>query len=285
MDVANLLSDNDAQREDGAEARRQSHQYATRHSLTSQTLQEPAINTMMGSPIKTYVGMTAAGAAGPRPSPNGKQQKHVMFELLLPELPQARARLPMRVMISPHDTTDSILTTVKNFYGLYDGSGVSFQDRGGNVIIARYENFENDMTVYVRVTAPDPDVASVRSRDSLSPKKPTLGAPFEMRPPSRNPSRPTSRAANRRSISPQSNRGQTRGRSQKSRETSAYGDNHDGYSSGSDGGNGSVTSSRRDALHASAEISVDNILEGGRRKRAKFESSVSANSPVSFWPY
>ena len=49
-----------------------------------------------------------------------------------------------------------------------------------------------------------------------------------------------------------------------------------GYSS-SDGEGGSVTSSRkaRSEQLASAEISLDNILEGNRRKRAKFESSVS----------
>ena len=49
-----------------------------------------------------------------------------------------------------------------------------------------------------------------------------------------------------------------------------------GYSS-SDGEGGSVTSSRKAKSEqlASAEISLNNILEGNRRKRAKFESSVS----------
>jgi hypothetical protein len=47
-----------------------------------------------------------------------------------------------------------------------------------------------------------------------------------------------------------------------------------GYSS-SDNGRDSVTSSRKAKSElASAEISLDNIVEGGRRKRAKFESSV-----------
>ena len=49
-----------------------------------------------------------------------------------------------------------------------------------------------------------------------------------------------------------------------------------GYGS-SDGEGGSVTSSRKAKSEqlASADISLNNILEGNRRKRAKFESSVS----------
>lgn len=56
----------------------------------------------------------------------------------------------------------------------------------------------------------------------------------------------------------------------KSKDNSVLGEG-DGYSSG---GEGSVTSSRRSKTEqVNAEISVDNIVEGGRRKRA-FESSV-----------
>lgn len=290
MDVLNLLAEGAAQPEGNTEGPRQSHQYPTRQALTSLNSYDArkGIRNSMESPAKAYNGLPAAG--GPRPSPNGKQQKHVMFELLLNKSAQHRARLPMRVMISPHDTTESILTTVRNFYGLYEGPGVSFEDREGNIIIARHENFENDMTVYVRVTTPDPEVVAAASgRVSLSPRKPKLGAPFEMRPPSRNQTRHGSNAANGRSVSPQSNKSyrsnsalpgaKSRGRSTKSREPTALGEVADGYSD-SDGGNGSVTSSRRSKVepHASAEISVDNIVEGGRRKRAKFESSVRTNS-------
>ena len=81
----------------------------------------------------------------------------------------------MRVMISRHDTTDSIITTVKNFYGLYD-YGVSFEDKDGISIIATHDNFENDMTVYVRTIAQRNAAPSEQARDSLSPKKPSLGA-------------------------------------------------------------------------------------------------------------
>lgn len=68
-----------------------------------------------------------------------------------------------------------------------------------------------------------------------------------------------------------------------SREDSSQGQLNDlnsdamkGYSS-SDGEGGSVTSSRKAKSEqlASADISLNNILEGNRRKRAKFESSVS----------
>jgi hypothetical protein len=116
-----------------------------------------------------------------------------------------------------------------------------------------------------------------------------------MLPPSVNHqlSRPASRAARQRSNSPQSGRGRRSASastnpkrirpSAKSRTGSAHssfadalGDAANGYSD-SDGGNGSVSSSRRNRAEqlASAEISLDNIVEGGRRKRAKFDSSVS----------
>ncbi|PSK42928.1 hypothetical protein B9Z65_6882 [Elsinoe australis] len=211
---------------------------------------------MSVSPIKSSYGESA------RPSPRTRDQKQVTFELLLP-VPQSRARLPMRVMISRHDTTDSIITTVKNFYGLYEGPGVSFQDREGNILIAAYENFEHGMTVYVKVSDDVPMITDPPVQ--ASPKKPKLGPPFEMRPPSQN-------AIKTRSPSPSAMSASARGRARSTKSQDL--DGHDMFSD-SDGGNGSVSSSRRSRAeaHASAEISVDNILEGGRRKRAKFESS------------
>lgn len=289
MDVRNLLARDTPQGRGDGEIKYQSRQYPTRHSYTSQEFQQPfqTYGGSMASPTKSYGGMSDA----PRPSP-GKSQKHVTFELLLPEA-QHRARLPMRVMISPHDTTESIITTVRNFYGLYEGPGVSFEDRQGNTLIATYENFEHNMFIFVRMTAPDPVVAEVNTRSrsaTTSPRKPQLGAPFEMRPPTHSmahyPSRPASRNAHGRSMSPQSSRShrsmstalgaKSRGRTHKNKEASAYGESYADAYSDSDGGDGSV-SSRREP-HASAEISVNNIVEGGRRKRAKFDSSVS-------WPH
>lgn len=266
------------------EEKRYNHQEPTWHSSALQSIEKTLSthNSMAGTMSRSSA---AAGTA--KPLPRSKDQKQVTFELLLPQ-PQHRARLPMRVMISPHDNTDSIITTVKNFYGLYEGPCVSFQDRDGNILIAAYDNFEHNMTVHVKVTHIEPISQSMTERsprnsprNSVSPRKPKLGAAIEMRPPT-HPARMTSQVRNR-SLSPSSNRshrsasaapvGKAKLRTQKSEDSAGYGDNGDVYSD-SDGGNGSVTSSRREG-HASAEISVDNILEGGRRKRAKFESSVS----------
>ncbi|KAI5199337.1 hypothetical protein AUEXF2481DRAFT_29116 [Aureobasidium subglaciale EXF-2481] len=276
MDVGDLLA-REAPRASGAsEGRPSSRQHSTRHSLPSQTMQyqDRMYDGAADAPTSTYT-------EPPRPS-RAKQQKHVTFELLLPEGQdrEHRARLPMRVMISPHDTTDSIITTVRNFYGLYEGPGVSFQDKEGRILIATFENFEHNMVVYVRMTAPDPAVAAAASQArsaTTSPRKPKLAAPIDMRPPSRN-SRPTSRAAGGRSLSPQSNRShrstskpQSRSGFRPKEKESLYDDMYAGDTDyDSDGAH-----SRRSKIepHASAEISVENIVEGGRRKRAKFDSS------------
>lgn len=213
----------------------------------------------------------------------------------------------MRVQIFPHDTTDSIVTTVKNFYGLYDGAAkfVSFEDEGGNTLIARYENFKNNMVVYVRVVPDNPQpslsIGQILHHSTSSGGIPRMAHPEEtplMLPPQPSQaltygqpvSRPLSRVARKRSMSPRVSGNHRSSSTQKgrawsgikSRETSAHGnleeinsDAINGYSS-SDGGAGSLTGSRkaRSEQLASAEISLDNIVEGGRRKRAKFESSV-----------
>jgi hypothetical protein len=197
----------------------------------------------------------------------------------------------MRVNIYPHDGTDSIITTVKNFYGLYDGSGVSFEDKEGNTLIARYENFQDKMVIYVRVLDEVVSNSGTPSQ-SNSPRRPRLGPAFEMMPGTGGEhtiSRPSSRATRKRSASPPSMLGyrsasvgtnKSRQRlATKGRVSTTAGEAAGDYDSDSDGGNASVTSSRRgkaDVL-ASAEISVDNIVEGGRRKRARFDSSVSSS--------
>lgn len=227
---------------------------------------------------------SAVNSGYSRPSPTKKEQKHVVFQLIDPEDPRIQARLPMRVMISPHDTTESIITTVKNFYGLYE-YGVSFENRDGISIIAAFDNFENDMVVYVRTVAQPPSAHNERAY-TTSPSKPTLGAPIEMRAsltshansPSRTAARSAARSMSpnseyaRRSVSAAPGKG---GRAKSKSKDNSVHDDADGYSS-DDGANGSVTSSRRSRTEqVNAEISVNNIVEGGRRKRA-FESSVSA---------
>ncbi|KAH8891395.1 hypothetical protein GQ53DRAFT_782074 [Thozetella sp. PMI_491] len=244
------------------------------------------------APIQASPG---SGSVSPR---TAAAPKNVAFELLFRESPQYRARLPLRVSIFPHDTTESIVTTVKNFYGLYSGpsvsKGVSFEDEQGNTLIARYENFQNNMVVYVRVideTPPPPGAYSTHPYSApVAAPAVFSGDAYALQPPhqiAQHISRPTSRTSRRRSPSPNSGRGRRstsvgtnpptskKGRSRSSKNRgSANGDAHsdmNGYSSG-DGAPGSVSGKSKEQI-GTTEISVDNIVEGGRRKRAKFESS------------
>jgi len=166
-------------------------------------------------------------------------------------------------MISIHDTSDSILATVKNFYGLYDGPCVSLQDKYGNILIAAYENFEHNMTVLVKVAEALPVVASTEIPEPVynSPRKLKLDPPIEMRAP----------------LQYTNSIGRSRNTLQKGLEINTMIDRSSDQQSDSDSGNTSTTSSRRlnARAHASAEISFENIVEGGRRQKAKFESSVS----------
>lgn len=226
--------------------------------------------------------------------------KKVSFELLLDETTKTRARIPMRVVINPHDTTDSIIATVKNWYGIYEGHGVSFEDIHGNTLIARYENVSHDMVIYVRIIPGQPYPSSAppypQQYGAILPepqRRLSLGEPFQMPPPhptldhTQAPSRPTSRLARKRSASPlDAGRGrsisqQKRGsRSElRSRNSSTHGSHNEdavnGYSD-SDGGQSSITGSRkaRSEQFVSADISLENVLQDGRRNRPKFDSSV-----------
>ena len=291
MDVSNLLTSDSSQYTPHAHAGDStSHQYSTRNTIAS-------IARVQGQ--QGEVDGSASGLCGIEPGertasrnmspPAGLSSKNVSFKLILPEAPEQFHRLPMRVAIYPHDATESIVTTVKNFYALLQG--VSFEDEKGNTLIARYENFTPDMTVYVRAVNYQLGPSAGQSQlaqDSISPTKPQLDAPFEMRPPqldtSVSPIRPTSRVTHPRSTSPQSAQSRQsasafsngKGRPRKPRNPGSFVEGTNDEDS-ADGSNESVTSARKskgDQL-ASAEISVNNIVEGGRRQRAKFESSVS----------
>ena len=235
--------------------------------------------------------------------------KDVAFELIIDSATSYKARLPMRVQIYPHDSTESIITTVKNFHGLYDPAiqGVNFEDAQGRVIIARYENFADNATVYVRVVydqSPSCVHGNVPAYLSTSPRRlhaldnapqllPSL-QPSQILQYGQGPSRPASRIASKRSTSPvadlggkgfssQQNRSRLRSRDASLLASFEEG-HHDHHThSDSDGGAGSVTSSRKaDNTAARAEISTENIVEGGRRKRTKFESSVRLQSDVLY---
>ncbi|KAI1126069.1 hypothetical protein F5Y10DRAFT_220745 [Nemania abortiva] len=240
----------------------------------------PASKMASGSPIEPYAGASASSHSGSVSPRQPVAPKHVQFELLFPQSPQYRARLPLRVQIYPHDDTESIISTVKNFYGLYHGvAGISFEDDRNNTLIARYENFSNNMVVHVRVIEENSPPAGPFNPTAFQP------APIEYstHPLGHHISRPASRTSRRRSPSPNGNGGRRStsvstnpaGKKGRSRSTKNHGSNYDdsvnGYSSG-DGAAGSVSSKAKDQI-GNTDISVENIVEGGRRKRAKFESS------------
>ena len=312
MDVANLLSHDpprqvlDQQAAGASEQEPQrAHQYPTRHSVISN-----------GGSFDDYH-YTAPSTAQPTSNvhtnssgysqlPGVVDSKLISFELPLDSGTSHKARLPLRVLIHPHDTTESIIATVKNFYGLYGGAtqSVSIEDARGYTLIPTYENLADKMTVYVRVmsdfapTWQSSEQLPVQGGSSLrAHRHPNEG--LQMLPPQHAQilsygepmSRPASRVARKQSASPRLGKANRSISAQKgrarsgnmSREGSFQGypgefnsDAMKGYSS-SDGEGGSATSSRkaRSELLASAEISRDNIVEGNRRKKAKFESSVS----------
>ncbi|ODA81733.1 hypothetical protein RJ55_00236 [Drechmeria coniospora] len=252
------------------------------------------------SPVDTSAAPSGTSSNGGSVSPRlATTPKNVAFELMFSNSPQYRARLPMRVQIYPHDTTDSIVTTVKNFYGLYSGPsgsrGVSFEDDSGNTLIARYENFHNNMVVYVRVIEEPPsEFAPHALHASRFGSEAYHAADGHDQPqPQRlehEIGRPGSRASRRRSPSPGATRGRSsdshstsskKGRSQSAKDRKPIGTQADGYSESlngydsADGAPSTASGKNKDQL-GNTDISVDNIVEGGRRKRAKFESSVRA---------
>ena len=219
--------------------------------------------------------------------------KSVCFELLLDERSKTRARIPLRVLVSPHDTTDSIIATVKSFYGIYDG--VSFEDNKGNTLIASYDNFNNGLTVYIRIqTHAMHSTSQTQSQEikAESPRRPSLAEPFQMQqmlPPhmrgeSQSPSRrSSSRNFSKRSVSPCRDRGR-RSQSQQqksshagSRNSSAHGSFRENDFSDSDAGQSSMSGSRkaRSEHFVTSEISTANVLQDARRGGAIFDSSVS----------
>ncbi|KAI0123022.1 putative C6 finger domain protein [Xylariales sp. AK1849] len=255
--------------------------------MESATPLEPAIS---------YSARSSMGSGSPE-RPEGPP-KSVAFELLFPESPQYRARLPLRVQIYPHDLTENIVTTVKNFYGLYPGptasKGVSFEDDRGNTLIASYENFSHNMVVYVRVIEGSPQPSVPFNASAFVPTatgtQSYSNGDYPLQPVQQlgqHTSRPASRTSRKRSPSPNGGRGRRstsastnpvagkKGRSRSSKTRGPNYDNHsdsmNGYSSG-DNAPGSVSSKTKEPI-GNTDISVENIVEGGRRKRAKFESS------------
>ena len=317
MDVANLLSHDPPpplrpQQTNDTNVTQpelhRAHQYPTRHSMMTSNV--PMDTPHSQPPFNSHSFGTNHTDASPiyEGPPATQAPKNVAFKLLFDGSTSHQARLPMRVQIFPHDTTESIVTTVQNFYGLYKETarGVSFEDDRGNTLIARYENFHNNMIVYVRVVLdylqawqPHGQIPTHTASPISAHRIHPFEEPFQMLPPQpaqalsygQPISRPSSRVARKKSASPRPGRnsrstsvqkprlrtgGMSREQSFQSHLDNLNSDGVKGYTS-SDGEGGSVTSSRkaRSEQLASADISLDNILEGNRRKRAKFESSVS----------
>lgn len=296
MQVSNMLSEprvSGAQRyPETVEELIAGQHHHSRHSVSEYDMRAQEGDSSM---MEVYPSTETASAHDSlSPTKQSAPCKHVSFELLLPQIPNHKARLPMRVNIYPHDTTDSIITTVKNFYGLYERRGVIFEDRHGTTLIARFENFEHGMVVYVRVAPEDPDAEDYSPdprQPTVSPRRPRphLDEAFQMLPPiihNQLGGRADSRSGHR-TQSPHPSRGRRSASasthakrvrpSAKSRGNSSHGSFAEAHGDGYSDSEGSVTSSRRSRKEplASADISVDNIVEGGRRKRAKFDSSVS----------
>ena len=316
MNVENLLSHDlpprrrsDFIQEDGLQEAQRAHQYPTRHSVGSSNY---IIDTQRyGTPQDSsqYPIQSSGNAGGYSESPAKGDPKKITFELLFNRDSHYRARLPMTIQIYPDDTTENIVSTVKNFFGLYNDSlaGVSFEDGLGNTLIASYGNFAVGMTVYVRVVQDLSQAWDVQGQAGpsthpqiKSERTPHLEEGFQMPPPThmqtlshaQQISRPASRIARKQSRSPQLGITQRSASVQNSRAHQAVkresrensfqarldelnSDNVKGCNS-SDGEAASVTSSfrARNEHLASAEISEANIVEGGRRQKAKFESSV-----------
>ena len=224
--------------------------------------------------------------------------KSISFELLLDDTSKTRARIPLRVIVNTHDTTESIIATVKNFYGIYDGHGVSFEDAHGNVLIASYDNLSHKTMVYVRTvqgssqSTPQYSNGTFAVPEAPEPqRRPSLGEPFQamlpphMREQSHSPSRSSSRLARKRSASPPQGRGRRSASQQKagsssaiSRGSSVSGSvNDENDYSDSEAGHSSISGSRkaRSEQIVSSEISTANVLQDGRRGQTIFDSSVS----------
>ncbi|KAI9720968.1 MAG: hypothetical protein M1828_005440 [Chrysothrix sp. TS-e1954] len=280
MDVSKLLSEPGTlpvtNPPAGSSASTSQSPYATRQNSSYNAYGYSGYTSSQASPTKIY---------GPSPQP----PKVVNFPLSLSGDFQQQARLPLRVNVNPSDTTDSIISTVKNFYGLYEGQGVSFEDGNGLTMIPCYENLSAHGTVQVRLVqenvSPNRVVGSPYYRTPASPRVFLDGNVRLTAPGAQSFSWPDKGTTKARSLSPSSRRMQrdypsrdssiTRGRDQRSRDLFIDTDAARNYSD-DDGTSVSVSSSKkaRSELLASAEISLDNIVEGNRRQGIKFESSV-----------
>ncbi|KAI5806960.1 hypothetical protein EDC01DRAFT_608613 [Geopyxis carbonaria] len=240
----------------------------------------PAPNQPFHPPATTSTPHNSRAAMTPNSLSPNADVKAVSFRL------RDSQNEPKTFHIRPHDTTDSIMDTVKHLLGLsrqYD-LGVSLEDADELSFIPNYENFTDGMTVFVRIEESLPPDFARRHSYNLRQSQNGLNGT------SSNSSSRTYDYPASRSISPVS-----RGRRSTSATTmhtvdrrsrhlkrSALDDHyHEIYHPD---GQWSYLSQQplmpdeydeprtKAGSVASADISVENILEGSRRKRPKFSS-------------
>lgn len=226
----------------------------------------------------------AHGSVAPHTDDIPSLGKGLTFKLIQ----QLHAR-PLRVTIWPHDTTESIVSTVRNFFGLGRPTerlsvGVSLEDDRANTLIPSWANFNDGGIVYVRIFE---RLEPLSPTHDDGPGHPSVGlpesagaldmAPWAQRQHISGLSYGVSRV---RSPSPNDLRGRRStptailGKRSRSPPTKkSHSGSQDGYSSG-DSAPASSSSRTKDRSRAT-DISVENIVEGGRRKLAKFSSAVS----------
>ena len=227
-------------------------------------------------------------------SPNG-DCKAVSFQL------RGTDTEPKTFKIRPHDTTDSIMDTVKHLFGLsrqYE-LGISLEDCHGLSFIPSHENFADGMMVYVRI------------EDSLPRNFAHRHHSYDLRRSHPAASRSSAYSASSRSVSPQS-RGRSssatalhgRPRSLKrpappptqaqpaAAQAAAQADDtepepwHPADAHWYSLPHQSLLPDDEEeprtkaASVASADISLENIVEGSRRKRPKFSADVRIHIPL-----
>lgn len=199
--------------------------------------------------------------------------KHVRFIHLLDG--GEKNRLTLSTKINTHDSTQSIIDAVRNFFGLFT-CRLGFEDITGSHIIPSYDNFEDNATIYLRG---DPDATAEPIQYALDPQNLSPTKTFPMLPPASN--QPLSRSGSRLSngfqlapgfeytpqVSPTKNAGFDASPAEFTdhRGTGEWLMQLPG---------GSVEDATGGSKIASAEISEANIVDGGRRKRAKFDTQV-----------
>lgn len=94
------------------------------------------------------------------------KKKLVVFQLREAEHAPQRSTSPLRVFISQHDTSDAIISTVRNFYGMR-GAGLSIEEVQGITIIPTYQNLRDHMVVWVRATSRGTNIGSLYQGQEL----------------------------------------------------------------------------------------------------------------------